>query len=193
MTKEESELFPHQERQTYAELLAPYLRGVTRQSPIDWDAIELDLGVKLPAAYKALSELLPAGFLGSGISWLSPVSPLASFRLDFKFLMDREKMLAEISNIQLYPAVPGYLMFAQTSASIDWAYEVRQDHTKPSVCDSHVTLIDWDHGVVEKTGVEVDELVYRSLTHRPKLSGELSGLIHELFFADPSFQLFRPV
>lgn len=193
MTKEENELFSHQEHTSYAELLAPCLRGIIQRAFIDWDAVEMELGVKLPAAYKALSERLPAGFLGSGISWLSPVSPLASFRLDFNFLEETKKLLAEVSDIPLYPAVPGYLIFAQTSASIDWAYEVGHGQIKPSACDSQVTLIDWDHGVVETTGVEVDEFVYRSITNKPKLSGDVSGLMHELFFSDHSFPLFRPV
>lgn len=191
---QENELFSHVERRNFAQLLAPYFRGFTQKLLISWDAVEQDIGAALPMTYKELSEHLPAGFLGSGISWMSPISSHTAFRLDSTGLIEAGRMTAQVwPEVPLYPKVPGYLVFAQTSASIDWAYKVEPSEDKPSACDDAVTLIDWDHGVVEKTGVEVHELVYRSITNKPKLSGKISGLMHKLFFSDHSFPLFRPV
>lgn len=159
---------------------------------INWPAVENDLGLALPASFKSVSNILPAGGLGSSINWSSPLSDSPYGRLDYEHLSEYADEWATSSDTPLYPAVPGYLIFATTHLRIDLAYRVERDQGGLLCCDPCVTLIECFIGERHRTGVEVDELLYRAITNKPRLRGTWSSELHKWFFSDPSLPIFSP-
>ena len=192
----ESELFHDTQRKAFWELVVPLVRPAVPWPPIshhiNWPAVEDDLGVTLPVSFKSVSNILPAGFLGTGITWTSPLTDNLDFRLDRQQLSARAN-IGFTPDSPLYPAVPGYLIFAPTSMRIDLAYRVERGQGGLLCCDPCVTLIECVTGEQERTSVEVDELLYRSITNKPRLLGTWSSALHNWFFADSSLPIFRPL
>ena len=74
---------------------------------------------------------------------------------------------------------------------IDLAYLVERGQGGHLHCNPCVTLIECVTGDQEKTSVEVDELLYRSITNEPPLRGPWSKGLHNWFFADTSYPTFE--
>ena len=193
----QSELFQDTQRKAFWELLIPLVRLSMPWPPeshkINWPVVEDNLGVALPASFKSVSNILPAGFLGISITWRSPLTEILGFRLDREQLSACADTWAQSPDSPLYPAVPGYLIFAPTSMSIQLAYRVERGQGGLLCCDPFVTLIDCATGEQERTSVEVDELLYRSITNKPRLGGTWSSGLHSWFFADTSSPILRPI
>lgn len=63
---------------SYSELLTELLGSVIARTDsgrnIDWISLEAGYGFILPHSFKVVSNHLPVGFLGSGMTWMSPVA-----------------------------------------------------------------------------------------------------------------------
>lgn len=181
---------------SYHELLAKILEPETKcmqpGNNIYWVALEDGYGFALPYSFKLVANHLPAGFLGSGITWMSPVADNPQFRFDPSASSRYHHLLMESGVLPHYPTLPGYLVFATTSLRIDLAFWVEPMDFKSTCCRLNVALIECISGEVEATDVEIDEFLYRAITHNPPLVGPLSARFHNWFFADMSFPLFSP-
>lgn len=195
METSEAGLFSGDARCSYHELLSKVLGPATdhlkSNRRIDWKSVEADLGVVLPSSFKLTSDILPAGFLGSGITWRSPDAKRAEFRFNRRALEDHANLIGDSAQFPLYPvSVPGYLVFATTSLRIDLAFWVEKLDTGDTHCRPSISLVECISGEVEDTGIEIDEFLYRAITNNIHLEGWLSELSNGWFFADKSFPLF---
>lgn len=192
----DEDLFPAISKRNYFELLKSLFRGVRPPrciSRMEWNKIEDDLGVKLPLSYKNMFDLFSDGYLGNGLLWKSPAAKNNNFKLSKEELASYADLYSDMVNgIHLYPNIPGYLVFATTPLAIDMAYFVdfNADENKP-FCQKNVILLDCKASKIEKTNVEIDEFIYRSIKNKPRLNGALSRHIHKWTFADSSIPLYQ--
>lgn len=190
----EDGLFPDVQRRSYWELLESLVPTEMRRGAmeIDWAQTEADIGVTLPRSFKEVSNIFTAGILGSGIYWSSPTTDRSDYRFDRETLVARSQ-IDQFSPFPLFPAMPGYIVFACTTVRFELAYRVELRQFGEVACDAAVSIIECANEDLEQTGIEVDEMLYRAITNVPPLRGEFSSKFHEWFFADSSFPLFRSV
>ena len=190
------DLFPDAPRRSYLEplkaLIMPSVNAADLESEQDWEAVEVDLGVSLPESYKNVCRFLPGGLLGEQFRWASPFSKGRYAELTRVMLEDIYGDWPSFSDVPLYPAIPGYLVFATTSIRLSFAYRVTLESDGSAKCDPKVFILDGDVDRLEETGLEVDELLYRCITWEPPLEGSLAEHIHENEFEERmDLPLFR--
>lgn len=188
------DLFPEAQRKSYLELLealiTPYVDAADLKSEQDWEAVEADLGVSLPESYKKVCRFLPGGCLGEGLAWVSPFSEGYYTGLSRAKYETQYGNWSAFGDVPLYPKIPGYLIFANSSMRISFVYEVTLDSDGSATCQPKVFLLDGD--ILEETGLEVDELLYRCITWNPPLEDSVAEWIHKPEFEDANgWPLFR--
>jgi hypothetical protein len=101
------DLFDSDPRQTFLELLRklPGFQNVV--SEIDWDPVERALEVKMPSAYRMISNSIGAATLGQGLQWKSPVSRNPYFLLSFDSLQEFARLTEGSRPFPLYPESSG--------------------------------------------------------------------------------------
>jgi len=189
------DLSPNAPRKNHIDLLRTLLSrdvgSLVPHSSEEWKAVEDAFGFQFPTSYRATCDVIPGGALGEAMAWSSPFSDDASTNLNKERLTQEYGDSQRFSEVALYPAIPGYLIFATTSMRISLSYLIEKDSTGRANCSSEVFLIDGEVDEVVGSQMEVDELIYRCITNNPPLVEELSKTIFEWEFKDSHFPLFR--